>query len=113
MRDDGDDRPPGPGRSRRRLLVLLGIGTLVFSMTSVVRRDAEARRLSRELEVLERVEQAARDQAAEALRRVDSLGSRARIREAARRLGLRPSEDSEIVFLRDPRGRPAMPEPGR
>lgn len=96
-----DGPPPRPGRWRRRLLALAGVGLLAFSMTSVVRRDAEARRLSRELEVLERAEQATRDRLAEEQGRVDSLASRARIREAAAELGLRPSRDSEIVFLRE------------
>lgn len=94
----------GPSRWRRLwgvALPLLGAVALVLSMASVVRRGTEARRLSKEVEVLRRAEQITRDRLDQVARRADSLASRARIREVAGRLGLRPATDLEIVFLVD------------
>lgn len=68
-------------------------------MATAVRRGAEGRRLSREIEALRRAEDLTRERIARLTARVDSLGSRARIREAAAELGLRPAADREIVFL--------------
>lgn len=86
---------------RRRFLPLLGALLVAASMATAVRRGAEARRLSREVEALTRAEQVTRDRLARLLHRVDSLSSRSRIREAAGALGLRPATDGEIVFLED------------
>lgn len=86
---------------RRRFLPLLGTLVVAVSMTTAVRRGAEARRLSREIEALSRAEQVTRDRLGRVAHRVDSLSSRARIREAAEKLGLRPATDREIVFLED------------
>lgn len=86
---------------RRRSLSVLGVLAVAASMVTAVRRGAEARHLSREIEVLERAEQVTRDRMSRLVHRVDSLSSRARMREAAAKLGLRPATDREIVFLRD------------
>lgn len=86
---------------RRRTLPVLGVLLVAASMVAAVKRGAEARRLSREIEVLERAELVTRDRMSRLIHRVDSLSSRARMREAAAKLGLRPATDREIVFLED------------
>lgn len=86
---------------RRRLLPVMGAVIVAFSMATAVRRGAEARQLSREIEALSRAEQITRDRVAELMSRLDSLGSRARIRAAGAELGLRPATDREIVLLED------------
>jgi hypothetical protein len=94
-------RPVRRRTLRRRLLPLLGAVIVAASMATAVRRGAEARRLSREIEALSRAERVTRGRMAAVMGRLDSLSSRARIREAAAELGLRPSTDREIVFLKD------------
>lgn len=86
---------------RRRLIPVLGALLVAVSMATTVRRGAEARRFSREIEALSGAEQVTRDRLARLMWRVDSLSSRARMREAAAKLGLRPATDGEIVFLED------------
>jgi len=90
------------GKTLRRWSVpTVVLAVLSVTMVLVVRRDAEARQLSRDLERLERSEQVVRDELALAEHIADSLSSRARIRIAAGSLGLRPAEDSEITWLED------------
>lgn len=84
---------------RRRLFLCLGVLLVAVSMATAVRRGGEARRLSREIEALDRAEEVTRERIARLTARVDSLASRARIRKAAGELGLRPATDREIVFL--------------
>lgn len=88
-------------RWARRLFVAASVAALGAAMVAAVERGSEARRLSEEIERLERQEAMARSRVAGAMRRVDSLSSRDRIARAASRLGLRPSDDDEITFLRD------------
>lgn len=96
-------------RARRRFRlrrwawrVFVGAAVLALggSMLAAVERGSEARRLSDEIDRLEQREAVARGRVADAMRRVDSLGSRERIARAAARLGLRPASDEEITFLR-------------
>jgi hypothetical protein len=77
-------------------LVVLG-----GSMAMSVRRAADARGLSDDVQELTRAELVLRERVAATLRRADSLQDRARLDEAARRLGLRPARDSEIIVLVD------------
>lgn len=103
---EADGRDVGPSSLRRRrmwrrLLPVAVLAALAVSMASAVRRGAEARRLSREIEVFRRAEDLVRERLREERGRADSLASRARIHEAAERLGLRPATDDEIVFLVD------------
>ncbi|MFQ5678835.1 MAG: hypothetical protein ACE5HP_05185 [Gemmatimonadota bacterium] len=86
-------------RLRRRLLPALMAGAIGVAMATSVRRGARARELSRQLEALTQTEGVTRDRLRGQVRRADSLGTRARIRVAAGRLGLRPATDREIVFL--------------
>lgn len=86
---------------RRRSLPLLGMLVVAASMATAVRRGAEARGLSREIEALHRAEQITRDRIGRVQGRLDSLSSRRRIGEVAAELGLGPATDREIVFLED------------
>ena len=86
---------------RRRLLPALGALAIGAAMATSVRRSAEARQLSRDLEALSGAEKATQDRVRQELARADSLSTRARIREVAGRLGLRQATDKEIVFLED------------
>ncbi|MFQ5691060.1 MAG: hypothetical protein ACE5HQ_12405 [Gemmatimonadota bacterium] len=88
---------------RRWTLPAVAWAALLFSMAAAVRRGAEARQLSREVESLYQREQMAREAVGTRLHRVDSLSSRARIRTAAAAIGLRPAADDEITFV--PEGR--------
>ena len=85
----------------RRLFVASSVALLGGAMAASVERGSEARRLSEEIGRLERREAVARARLAEAMRRVDSLTSRARIARAAGRLGLRPASDEDITFLQE------------
>ncbi|MFQ5888452.1 MAG: hypothetical protein ACE5JR_00220 [Gemmatimonadota bacterium] len=91
-----------PGSLRRRAILIAALAALVSGMLVSIRRGAEGRRLSELLEELEREERAARARLADVMVRVDSLGSRERILEAGRELGLRPAMDGEIIFLSEP-----------
>lgn len=104
----------GGGRRRRRRIRWravrrwAGLGgavlLLAVSMASVVRRGAEARHLSRQVEALRVAERVTLERLVEVGRRADSLASRARIARAAADLGLRPATEEEIVFLEEPAG---------
>lgn len=83
------------------MLPMLGALVVALSMATTVRRGAQARLLSREVEALGRAEEVTRTQLRQTLARVDSLSSRGRILRAASELGLRPATDREIVFLVD------------
>lgn len=93
-------------RMRRRTLrrwalpSLAGVG-LIASLAVVVRRGEEARRLSNELSRLQAEQEIARDRLAEAMARVDSLGSLGRLERAAGALGLRQAREGEVVYLAD------------
>ncbi len=86
---------------RRWSLPSLALVVLAASMAISVRRAAEARGLSDDVQDLTRAELVLREQVAAALRRADSLQDRARLDEAARLIGLRPARDSEIIVLAD------------
>lgn len=88
-------------RWARRLFVGVSLATLGAAMLAAVERGSEARRLSDEIDRLERREAVVRGRVADGMRRVDSLSSRERITRAAARLGLRPASDEEITFLRE------------
>lgn len=89
--------------ARRRLLLLLSLATLSASMLVAVRRSSEARRLSRELEALERAEDLARSALATSLVRADSLSSRARMISVGVAIGMRPATESEFEWVNDRR----------
>lgn len=80
---------------------LLGVTALVASLTTVVRRSEEGRRLSVEVERLETEERIVGDRLALERARVDSLGSLPRLEEAARSLGLRQAQEGEFFYLSD------------
>ncbi|MEJ2343579.1 MAG: hypothetical protein P8Y10_15435 [Gemmatimonadales bacterium] len=84
---------------RRRLLLLLGLAILSTSMLTAVRRSSEARRLSADLEMLERTASSTRSELTQALVRADSLSSRTRMIEAGAALGLRPAAEAEFEWL--------------
>jgi cell division protein FtsL len=87
--------------SRRRRLVLISAAALVASLGISVRRSAEGTRVAAELAELQREERAVQSQSLEEGLRVDSLQSRERILQSAARLGLRPSDEGEILYLPD------------
>lgn len=92
------------GELRWRFGLVLGLLAMIGAMVVAVRRGTEAREFSREIGRLTERAGSARGRVAAAMVRTDSLGSRARMLVAAGKLGLRPAEDSEITFLRDPVG---------
>ncbi len=94
---------------RRWSLPTLALLILTGSMAMSVRRGSEARGLSDDVQELNRTELVLREQVAAALRRADSLQDRARLDDAARRLGLRPARDSEIIVLVDATGAEGVP----
>lgn len=85
----------------RRLFVALSVAALLAGMATAVERTSDARSLSREIGRLQQEADAARARASRQMRRLDSLTSRERILEAARRLDLRPATEDEITFLRE------------
>ena len=87
---------------RRGLAVVVTAAVVAASMASAVRRGAEARRLSRDLEALRRAEQVTRERLAAVRWRADSLASRSRIAAVGPELGLRPATERDIVFLAEP-----------
>lgn len=84
----------------RRLFLAVSLAAVAGGMIRAVERGAEARRTSEQITELERRLATEQARVAKAMRRVDSLTGRDRIGRAARRLGLRPAGDDEIVFLR-------------
>ncbi len=95
-------RPPLRRRTLRRwALPALLVAAVAFSMASAVKRGAHARALYQEIQALQRAERVTLERLTEERRRADSLSSRARIRNAAAELGLRPADDREITFLAD------------
>lgn len=106
-------RPPIRWRAvRRGLLLVVTAAIVAASMASAVKRGAEARRLSRDLEALQRTEQITRERLAEVRWRADSLASRARIAAVGPELGLRPATERDIVFLAEPRTAAGVADPG-
>lgn len=85
--------------NRRRVILLLALAALSTSMLAAVRRSSEARRLSTELEVLERAAGTARSELAEAMVRADSLSSRSHVMQVGASLGLRPAAETEFEWL--------------
>lgn len=85
----------------RRLFVAISVGALLAGMATAVERTSDARSLSREIGRLEQQADAAHARVGRQMRRLDSLTSRDRILEAARRLDLRPATEDEITFLRE------------
>lgn len=95
-------RLPFRRRTLRQWAVLgIMVAMVAFSMVSAVKRGAHARFLSQELEALERAERVTQERLALERMRADSLASRARIRERATALGLRPATDRDITFIED------------
>lgn len=84
---------------RRWSFPAAGVLALAAAMTSAVRRGGEARLIYGELQGLRFEEQVVREKLAAAALRVDSLGSRTRIRDVAAELGLRPAREDEVTFL--------------
>jgi hypothetical protein len=74
---------------------------LIASMVWTVRRQTEARMVAQAIDALASVEVIERARFAAAMRRADSLQSRARLLEDAAQLRLRPASDEEISFIRD------------
>lgn len=91
-------------RLRRRLLLLAGAAALAGGMATAVARGSAVRSLEEEIARLEEEISEARMRLLGAMRTVDSLTSRERILRAADPLGLRPADDDEITFLREPGG---------
>ena len=79
----------------------MALAALVAAMVWTVRRQTQAREVAVAIDSLESVEVVERARYAEAMRRADSLASRARLLEAAGVLGLRPASDEEISFIED------------
>jgi len=80
---------------------MLSAAALVASLGISVRRSAQGTRVAAELAELQREERALQSQSLEEGLRVDSLQSRERILQAAVKLGLRPSDEGEILYLPD------------
>ena len=92
---------PRARNGRRNRALALALVALALGLGVSVRRSAQGTRIAAELAELQREERALDAQAVEEWLRVDSLESRERVMEAARRLGLRPSTEAEILYLPD------------
>ena len=89
-------------RGRRRFLFTgLAMGALISSMVWTVRRTTDARLVTQAIDSLVTAQTIQRAQLGSEMRRADSLASRSRLLDVARRFGLRPASDEEISFVRD------------
>ncbi len=93
------NRTKGIRSGRRKAAVALTVAALVGSLGISVRRSAQGTRVAAELANLQREERALESQSVEEWLRVDSLESRERVLESAAQLGLRPSQEGEILYL--------------